>query len=153
MGDRQISFVLDTWLVPNAWMNPSMILDPLDQTKLIMVWRVPDSKKTDKVGYFWINSTTWKQIRQKDWIDRISPGKWRNPLVGEDSRIFNHNGQLWLVYNTHLTKFKQLQYASVHFNASENMFFILDPPMHATYEHEVNVRHQKNWSPFDFCPK
>ena len=43
MGDRQISFVLDTWLVPNAWMNPSMILDPLDQTKLIMVWRVPDS--------------------------------------------------------------------------------------------------------------
>ena len=33
------------------------------------------------------------------------------------------------------------------------MFFVLDPPMHVTYEHEVNVRHQKNWSPFDYCPK
>ncbi len=43
MGDRQKSFVLETWLVPNAWMNPSMVFDPIDQTKIIMVWRVPDS--------------------------------------------------------------------------------------------------------------
>ena len=73
--------------------------------------------------------------------------------MGEDSRIFNHNGQLWLVYNTHLTKFKQLYYVPVHFNVTEDLFFILDPPMHVTYEREVNVRHQKNWSPFDYCPK
>jgi hypothetical protein len=74
-------------------------------------------------------------------------------LVGEDSRIFNHNGELWLVYNTHFAEFKQLYFAPVHFNVTEDMFFVLDLPMHVTYEHEVNVRHQKNWSPFDYCPK
>eukprot|EP01036_Dinobryon_divergens_P034109 gene34109-44072_t len=150
MSERGKTFVLDTWLVPHAWVNPSMIFDPDDGEKIVMVWRMPNTKRRDKVGYFWINSTNWKSFRSKDWI---GPGKWRNPLVGEDSRIFNHNGQLWLVYNTHLTKFKQLYFVPVHFNVTEDQFFILDPPMHVTYEHEVNVRHQKNWSPFDFCPK
>lgn len=51
MGDRQVSFVLDTWLVPNAWMNPSMILDPVEQTKLIMVWRVPDLVIINNIHY------------------------------------------------------------------------------------------------------
>jgi hypothetical protein len=74
-------------------------------------------------------------------------------VLGEDSRIFNHNGELWLVYNTHFAEFKQLYFAPVHFNVTEDMFFVLDPPMHVTYEHEVNVRHQKKWSPFDYCPK
>lgn len=32
------------------------------------------------------------------------------------------------------------------------MFYALDPPNHVRFENEVNVRHQKNWSPFDFCP-
>jgi len=33
------------------------------------------------------------------------------------------------------------------------MFHTLDPPNHVIFENEVNIRHQKNWSPFDFCPQ
>jgi len=32
------------------------------------------------------------------------------------------------------------------------MFYTLDPPNHVAFENEVNIRHQKNWIPFDFCP-
>jgi len=47
MCSRQKTFVLKTWLVQHAWVNPSMILDPIDNDKIVMVWRVPDS-----VSYF-----------------------------------------------------------------------------------------------------
>ena len=86
-------------------------------------------------------------------LDTKSTGTTKNYLVGEDSRIFNHNGQLWLVYNTHLTKYKQLYYVPLQFSASDNSVNVLNEPLHVTYEGEVNVRHQKNWSPFDFCPQ
>ena len=42
MADRQTDFVLDTWLVPQAWVNPSMVLDPAGNNKVVMVWRMPD---------------------------------------------------------------------------------------------------------------
>lgn len=42
MSDRQKSFVLDTWLVKHAWVNPSMIFDVNSKDKIVMVWRVPD---------------------------------------------------------------------------------------------------------------
>jgi hypothetical protein len=74
-------------------------------------------------------------------------------LIGEDARIFNHNGNLWVVYNTHLSQYKQLSYVRVHFNVTIDSFHTVGPPMHVTYEKEVNVRHQKNWTPFDFCPR
>ena len=83
----------------------------------------------------------------------IGPGKKRNNLIGEDSRIFNHNGQLWLVYNTHLTEYKQLYYTPVQHRESDNSMIVVQEPLHVTYEGEVNVRHQKNWVPFDFCPQ
>ena len=52
MGDPQKSYVLETWLMPNAWMNPSMIFDVSDQTKIIMVWRVPDLVRIyDRIVY------------------------------------------------------------------------------------------------------
>jgi hypothetical protein len=77
----------------------------------------------------------------------------KNYLIGEDSRIFNHNGQLWLVYNTHLTKFKQLYYVPLQFGESDGSITVMNEPLHVTFEGEVNVRHQKNWAPFDFCPQ
>ena len=42
MSERQVSFVLDTWLVKHAWINPSMIFDVENKEKIVMVWRVPD---------------------------------------------------------------------------------------------------------------
>ena len=56
MGDRQKSFVLDTWLVTNAWVNPSMIFDPLDHLKIVMVWRVPDLVESHITKSYSMNS-------------------------------------------------------------------------------------------------
>ena len=42
MCDRQRQYVLDTWLVKHAWVNPSMIFDLENKEKIVMVWRVPD---------------------------------------------------------------------------------------------------------------
>jgi hypothetical protein len=39
---QQKSFVLKTWLVEHAWVNPSMIFHPEEADKIIMVWRVPN---------------------------------------------------------------------------------------------------------------
>jgi hypothetical protein len=37
--ERQKHFMLDTWLVEHAWMNPSIIRDPETPEKIVMVWR------------------------------------------------------------------------------------------------------------------
>ena len=37
--ERQKHFMLDTWLVEHAWMNPSIIRDPATPEKIVMVWR------------------------------------------------------------------------------------------------------------------
>ena len=39
MCERQKHFVLDTWLVKHAWVNPSMIQHPDEPNKVVMVWR------------------------------------------------------------------------------------------------------------------
>lgn len=173
MAERQKHLVLNTWKVEHAWVNPSMIHDPVNNSKIIMVWRMPDKGRRDKIGYMWLDFPGLNIIKPKDMIgkndtsddlhsmivfrfilaEHVSPGVFRTPLVGEDARIFNHNGKLYVVYNTHLTKYKRLYYTEVHFNASDDIFFTYDPPIHVTYYGQVNVRHQKNWTPFDYCPK
>ena len=72
--------------------------------------------------------------------------------MGEDPRIFYHNGKEHIVYNHHLSRFKKLFYAELFYNKPEDMFYTVDPPNHVAFENEVNIRHQKNWIPFDFCP-
>jgi hypothetical protein len=81
----------------------------------------------------------------------IKPKHWRTNLIGEDPRIFFHNGKEHIVYNNHLTRLKRIFYAELFYDKPEDMFYTLDPPNHLTFENEVNVRHQKNWTPFDFC--
>lgn len=58
-----------------------------------------------------------------------------------------------MIYNTHLTRYKRLFFAPVQYTKENDMFFALDPPNHVIFNKEVNKRHQKNWSPFDFCPR
>ena len=43
MCEREKTFVIDTWLVPHAWVNPSMIFEPDDGEKIVMVWRMPNT--------------------------------------------------------------------------------------------------------------
>ena len=42
--------------------------------------------------------------------------------------------------------------AEVVFNPAMNMFFSKDSPVHITIDHEFGERHQKNWTPFEYCP-
>ena len=86
-------------------------------------------------------------------LEITKPGMWRTYLLGEDARIFNHFGRIHIVYNNHLTRFKRLYYTELWYNAKEDMFHALDPANHVIFENEINIRHQKNWSPFDFCPR
>lgn len=65
--------------------------------------------------------------------------------------MFYHNGHEHIVYNHHLSKLKKLFYAELFYDVKDDMFYALDPPNYVRFEHEENVRHQKNWSPFDFC--
>mmetsp|Transcript_30287 Transcript_30287/g.41672 ORF Transcript_30287/g.41672 Transcript_30287/m.41672 type:complete len:382 (+) Transcript_30287:32-1177(+) len=152
MVESQTGFVLDAWKVQHAWVNPSMALSPSEPNKIIMVWRMPDKGRHDKMGYMWLNFSTWEVIKKKDMIEIINPNKWRTNLVGEDPRIFYHNGKEYIVYNHHLSRFKKLFYAELFYNKPEDMFYTIDPPNHVAFENEVNIRHQKNWIPFDFCP-
>ena len=54
ISERQ-PFVLDAWHIPDTWVNPSMVKDPTDSKKIVIVWRMPDKRKRDKVGYMWLD--------------------------------------------------------------------------------------------------
>lgn len=70
MADRQKNFVIDTWRIPKCWMNPSMTIDPDDHSKVVLIWRMPDKGKRDKVGYLWLNRTTMEPTKNKDMIGK-----------------------------------------------------------------------------------
>jgi hypothetical protein len=57
-----------------------------------------------------------------------------------------------LTFNNHLTKYKRVFVAKLHYNVGLDMFYIKSPAVNFIYENETNIRHQKNWIPFDFCP-
>jgi hypothetical protein len=44
-------FILSSWKIPKAWMNPSISVDPDDPTTIIIVWRMPDKGRRDKIGH------------------------------------------------------------------------------------------------------
>ena len=63
MCERQRIFVLDTWLVPHAWVNPSMIFDPEDGEKIVMVWRMPNTVR--RLNIFPVISVTFNYLIEK----------------------------------------------------------------------------------------
>ena len=96
-------------------------------------------------------------------------------LLGEDPRIFSLNSQLILVYNVHHGKVKSFHYADVHYHrrplhlsdeveklwkavatTGEDIFYVQADKQHNIVfedDHRSAIeRHQKNWSPFEFCP-
>lgn len=64
-------FILDSWHVPMAWVNPCISRDPSAEDRIIMIWRMLDSKKRDKVGYMWLSSN-FTVSKNPDMI-----GEWR----------------------------------------------------------------------------
>lgn len=50
ISNRQ-SYIIDTWKVPYAWINPSITRHPNNSNVAIMIYRIPDPKKKDKIGH------------------------------------------------------------------------------------------------------
>lgn len=69
MVDRQRNLFVGTWLVEHAWINPSLVIDPEDSSKLVMVWRMWG--KSNKMGYFWLDANSFKSIKTKDMIGTL----------------------------------------------------------------------------------
>ena len=82
----------------------------------------------------------------------VDPGKFRTNLIGEDARIFSLNGNLHLVYNNHLTRYKRVFMAEIFFLLRDDMFYALHPQNYIRFEHIENSWHEKNWTPFEYCP-
>ena len=76
---------------------------------------------------------------------------YRNTLSGEDPRIFRWNDKLYISYNTHFGQFKKFYFAGVDYHKEKDMFYITDPPYFVRFESEVDLRHEKNWIPFEYC--
>lgn len=72
MSDRQKHFVLKAWKLEQAWQNPSIVHDPLYDNRTMMVWRMPDKHKQDKIGYMWLDFPSFNIIKNKDMIGTIN---------------------------------------------------------------------------------
>ena len=68
----QTNIVVDAWFQGEAWVNPSMIIDPNHRHRVVMVWRMPDKGRHDKIGYMWLDPRTWTISKKKDMIGRLT---------------------------------------------------------------------------------
>lgn len=74
----------------------------------------------------------------------------RYNLIAEDARIFEFDKKLFLIYNVHLTKFKEVYLGHLLYDTPNDAFYVNITPRHISIEHEVGAKHQKNWTPFVF---
>lgn len=105
-----------------------------------------------------------------------------NELIGEDPRISTLNGQLIISYNTHRGKFKTFHCSNLYYHqqpahlvrshdefggteksawesavtkGSETLYILPFEQRNVVFEADIHgevQRHQKNWSPFEYCP-
>lgn len=66
-GKRQ-NFHVMTWRVKDSWINPSMTIHPDDPNTVLMVWRMGQLSKKDKVGFQLLDRTYWNITKKKDMI-------------------------------------------------------------------------------------
>lgn len=71
MAENQKGFVINAWKVEHAWVNPSIIHDLHNDSKVIMVWRMPDKGRRDKIGYMWLDFPGLNIIKNKDMIGEL----------------------------------------------------------------------------------
>lgn len=70
-ANQEGRLVVKTWKVNHAWLNPSVSIDPENYDRVIMIWRMPNKGKLDKIGYFWLNRTTLDSYKKKDMLGQI----------------------------------------------------------------------------------
>jgi hypothetical protein len=55
-----------------------------------------------------------------------------------------------MIYNTHIGRFKRVYRIDLRYNRLGDMFYTTDI-IHISIDHEFGIRHQKNWTPFEYC--
>lgn len=72
-------------------------------------------------------------------------------VVPEDIHLVEFNNANYIVYNFHVARnaMRHVYCAQLHYNFSSKVLYVQNPRK-LTIEHEMGVRHQKNWSPFSF---
>jgi predicted GH43/DUF377 family glycosyl hydrolase len=155
ISDSQ-TFIESTFRLNNVWVNPSVIRY---NDVALVVYRLGFSKK-DHIAFMYFNPKTWEIIKSPDIIEfcgtedknRLWDCDRHWPVVAEDSRIFYSNGNLHIVYNINRGEHKKIYYARVYRNETRDQTYIFDPSYLLDCTHEIGMRHQKNWSPFDYSP-
>lgn len=159
----QRHYVLDTFKVPFSWVNPSITLHD-DNKTVIMIWRLPDKRNRDRIGFMHMDRHTWTVTKPPDYVELIVENKTKRLILfGEDARIFRSNGRLFLVYNTHFTNYEKrhfyftpMQYEYITSKEmglnNELTLYVNETPIAVNCEHEMGNMHQKNWAPFDYIP-
>ena len=71
ISNRQ-QFIIDTWMVPHAWVNPSIVRHPNDSEVAIMIYRIPDKGKRDKIGHLQFDIPFKKIVKKPDMMGKLS---------------------------------------------------------------------------------
>ncbi len=62
MAARQKHFVIGVKRINKALWNPSMIINPHNESQVIFVWRIKGKKRQDNTGYFLLDFPTFDRI-------------------------------------------------------------------------------------------
>eukprot|EP01036_Dinobryon_divergens_P022657 gene22658-30937_t len=97
----------------------------------------------------------WKVVKAPDrYLEYLKTpdGEGRQPLVAGDARIYRDGNKLLLTYvdGNPETRLMVQKFGDLSYNSSLDCIYILLPATRMSIDHEVGVRHQKNWSPFIF---
>ena len=46
----QQKIILNAWKIPTGWVNAGMALDPNNKNNVVVIWRMPDRSRRDKIG-------------------------------------------------------------------------------------------------------
>lgn len=64
----QTDYVIDAFKIPYSNLNPSMVVDPTNSSKVIMIWRIMDKGHHDKIGFHWLDRNSFKVIKKPDFV-------------------------------------------------------------------------------------
>lgn len=67
----QSHYLYDAFKIPFSKLNPSMIVDPTNTSRIVMIWRIMDKGHHDKVGYHWLDRSSYKVIKRPDFIGTL----------------------------------------------------------------------------------
>lgn len=71
LAAEQERFVVDTVKITHASLNPSMIVDPTNTSRIICIWRLVERDRHDKVGYNWLDRVTFNEIKLPDYVGTL----------------------------------------------------------------------------------